>query len=331
MNALAEHAGDTGFAKIPFRAIGLILAAALVVLPSGCQSGVQQTGSGSSGAPPAGQTQGSKPAEPVDSPNRTYHLKDLASVTLKANGHDIHAWVMDDEGKRSEGMTWLTAESVGDDDGMLFAVRDGTSKVPSMDNTILALDIIYISPQKKVLNVVDGVPYGGQPAPSNGVAMFVLEMKRGSAKRLGIGLGTPIEVPPGLERTNQLKDLPRVKLTANGHDIQAWVMDDDGKRREGMMWLATWDVGDNDGMIFAFPDSKPLSFWMHNTVLPLDIIYISPQKKVLNVEEGKPFDESPLPSQGDAICVLEMKQGSAKRLGIASGTVFTIPDGVKGQ
>ncbi|HWA84551.1 MAG TPA: DUF192 domain-containing protein [Fimbriimonadaceae bacterium] len=145
----------------------------------------------------------------------------------------------------------------------------------------------------------------------------------------------PSNPPPkhveSVQRKFHLKDLERVTLKANGHDIKAWVMDTEPKRQEGMMFLTPEDVAENDGMIFVFPDSDQRNFWMENTSLPLDIIYISEPKFVMNIQEGKPFDETNLPSSGKVMYVLEMRQGAAKRLGIMAGTQVTIPDSVKGQ
>ena len=86
-------------------------------------------------------------------------------------------------------------------------------------------------------------------------------------------------------------------------------------------------------MIFAFAQVHPKSpgFYMRNTILPLDIIFLSPKKGVLNVQQGKPYDETDLPSAAPFQFVLEMKQGSAKRLGIKPGMAITIPDSVKGK
>jgi uncharacterized protein len=134
-----------------------------------------------------------------------------------------------------------------------------------------------------------------------------------------------------IQRTYHLRDLQRETLKANGHEIKAWVMDTDGKRAEGMMFLDASDVSDDDGMIFVFDEARPQNFFMRNTILALDIIFISKDKKVLNIQPGQPQDETSLPSKGAAKFVLEMKQGSAKRLGIKPGTVVTIPDSVKSK
>src|SRR5579862_3482039 len=94
----------------------LILLCALLV--AGCS---KDSPSVSAGGSSSGSTTGSTPPKHIDSIQRTYHLDDLTSVTLVANGHNIHAWVMDDEGKRREGMMFLTDKDVNQDDGMIFA------------------------------------------------------------------------------------------------------------------------------------------------------------------------------------------------------------------
>jgi uncharacterized membrane protein (UPF0127 family) len=134
-----------------------------------------------------------------------------------------------------------------------------------------------------------------------------------------------------IKRTYHLSDLRQVTLKANNHEIRAWVMDTDGKREEGMKWLTDKNVKDDEGMIFLFPEAKQESFWMENTILPLDIVFISGKNKVLNIQEGTPGNLSPLPSNGPALNVLELKQGTAARLGIKPGTEISIPDDVKGQ
>lgn len=172
-----------------------------------------------------------------------------------------------------------------------------------------------------------------------GVALLVLAAGvfgcTGGEARSGHGSAQSSPPPAhfeSLRRTYHLKDLQRVTLEANGHAIPAWVMDDEAKRQEGMMWLEEADVRDEDGMIFVFPQVQPkCAFWMENTVLALDIIFISPAKKVLNIQRGRPFDRSSLPAAGPTLYVLEMKQGSAERLGIKAGTAVKIPSDLVGK
>ena len=163
--------------------------------------------------------------------------------------------------------------------------------------------------------------------------MMIVGCKTDKTDPSGATSNTGTDRSDSPNRTYHLKDLEKVKLKVSGQDIPVWVMDDEGKRKEGMMWLTADDVADHDGMIFAFPDVQPPSngFWMSNTILALDIIYISPKMKVLNIQEGRPHDETSLPSKGDYQFVLEMKQGGAEKFGIKPGTEIAIPATVKGK
>jgi len=135
------------------------------------------------------------------------------------------------------------------------------------------------------------------------------------------------------ERINQLKDLKVATIVANGHKVKVWLMDNESKRQEGMMFLRDKDVHADEGMLFLFPSVQPNDgahgFWMHNCPLGLDICYIGKQKKVLNIADGKPFDETSLPPSGDYQYVLEMKVGCAKKIGVKTGTKIEIADSLK--
>ncbi len=64
------------------------------------------------------------------------------------------------------------------------------------------------------------------------------------------------------------------------------------------------------GMLFIFPDSDYRSFYMKNTKIPLDIIYIDESKKIVSFQKNaKPFDETSLPSESPAKYVLEINAG----------------------
>lgn len=75
-----------------------------------------------------------------------------------------------------------------------------------------------------------------------------------------------------------------------------------------------------DGMAFRF-DGTPEYFWMKGTRIPLDIVFVSPKGRVLNVASGKPFDETPLSSQGGVGLVIEVPAGRARLLGLEKGAL----------
>jgi uncharacterized membrane protein (UPF0127 family) len=133
-------------------------------------------------------------------------------------------------------------------------------------------------------------------------------------------------------RQFQLKDLQKVTLTANSKEFKVWVMDSEEKRQEGLMFVGDKDIKATEGMLFAFKYSQPLSFWMKNTYIDLDIAYIDKNKKVLNVLTMKAFDvTTDYASAGDAMYALELKAGVCKKNGIKAGMKVTFPDTVVGK
>ena len=134
-----------------------------------------------------------------------------------------------------------------------------------------------------------------------------------------------------LDRIYQLSELKTAVLTAGKHKIRAWIMDTPSKRQEGMMFLHDNEVKIEQGMLFVFPSPEPLSFWMKNTLIPLDIAYIDKAGRVLNTPTMKALDETGVPSKGEAMYALEMKQGAFKKFGIKPGMKIGIPAGIKAK
>ncbi|MCL9982439.1 MAG: DUF192 domain-containing protein [Erythrobacter sp.] len=84
------------------------------------------------------------------------------------------------------------------------------------------------------------------------------------------------------------------------------------------------ELGDNEGMIFPSAVPEPRSFWMKNTPLSLDIIFIGPDGRIANVEANTvPYSLDSVTSKGPASGVLELRAGRAKELGIVAGDLVT--------
>lgn len=97
------------------------------------------------------------------------------------------------------------------------------------------------------------------------------------------------------------------------------------KRSFGLMFRK--DLPAAQGMLFVFPREEPLSFWMKNTPLPLDIVFISAARTVINiVANTTPFSENPLPSGAPAQFVLEVHAGFCQRYGITAGARVDLPE-----
>ena len=97
------------------------------------------------------------------------------------------------------------------------------------------------------------------------------------------------------------------------------------------MWLRDKDIPEGHGMIFVFPDEQLRGFWMQNTLVALDILYIDAKGKVVKIVYGKPKDETSLPSGKPAKYVLELEQGQARKYKIYQGTRIQIPKDLKSQ
>lgn len=97
------------------------------------------------------------------------------------------------------------------------------------------------------------------------------------------------------------------------------IADDDAERTQGLMYRKS--MPDSCGMLFIFDAMQPLSFWMKNTRIPLDIIYIDKDYRIISIAENtEPFSEVSIPSGKDAMYVVEVNAGFCKKNNIATGT-----------
>jgi uncharacterized membrane protein (UPF0127 family) len=95
-----------------------------------------------------------------------------------------------------------------------------------------------------------------------------------------------------------------------------------GAQRElGLMYRK--HLGDNAGMIFVFPDAAPRNFWMHNTPIPLDMIFADAAGRVTGiVANAEPFSDKQVGVEGDSEYVLEVNGGFCAKNGIKAGDRF---------
>ena len=95
---------------------------------------------------------------------------------------------------------------------------------------------------------------------------------------------------------------------------------------KGMMFRT--EMGDDEGMLFPSYAPQARSFWMKNTPLPLDIIFIGPDSRITNIEAGVPYSTNSVYSDGPALAVFEIRGGLSAELGISPGDLveFDLPD-----
>ncbi|MDG5493082.1 DUF192 domain-containing protein [Psychroserpens sp. SPM9] len=96
------------------------------------------------------------------------------------------------------------------------------------------------------------------------------------------------------------------------------IADDDYSTQTGLMYRKR--MAANQGMLFIFPDTDYRSFYMKNTEISLDIIYIDEDLTVVSIQKNaQPFDESSLPSEGPAKYVLEVNAGLSDQWTLEKG------------
>ena len=115
---------------------------------------------------------------------------------------------------------------------------------------------------------------------------------------------------------------PRVAiLSADGKTlatVRVEVANTNATREVGLMYRKTLDA--DAGMIFVFKSPTNLKFWMHNTVLPLDMIFADASGRVIGiVANAEPFSDKILGVDGDSQYVLEVNGGFCARNGIKPG------------
>jgi uncharacterized protein len=102
------------------------------------------------------------------------------------------------------------------------------------------------------------------------------------------------------------------------HTFRVEVARTDEEQARGLMFRTA--MGADEGMLFPYDPPRVLSFWMKNTVLSLDLIFIGPDRRVINVAaDAVPYSEQSILSDAPGIAVLELNAGRAKELGIVAG------------
>jgi uncharacterized membrane protein (UPF0127 family) len=108
-------------------------------------------------------------------------------------------------------------------------------------------------------------------------------------------------------------------VTSSGrHAFQVEIANNDATRERGLMDRRY--MAPDRGMLFEFERDEPVAFWMKNTYIPLDMIFIAPSGVVTHVAaNAEPLSERVVPSGGPSIAVLELNGGMAASIGLKVG------------
>jgi uncharacterized membrane protein (UPF0127 family) len=136
------------------------------------------------------------------------------------------------------------------------------------------------------------------------------------------GADATAKASPSAPAVHPVSGLPvvplKVKSSNGAHAFKVEVASTFAQQEKGLMFRTA--MGADEGMIFPTDPPRRAAFWMRNTVIPLDIIFIGTDHRILNIAANAvPYDETPLPSTGVAAGVLELNGGRAAQLGIKAG------------
>ena len=132
---------------------------------------------------------------------------------------------------------------------------------------------------------------------------------------------------------NDLDSMRSVTLSIGESEFSSWIAETDDQRTKGLMFVTTDQMQPTEaaierGMLFVFDSERVLSFWMRNTIIPLDIAYARTDGTIVKIHTMTPLDLSGYSSEQPARFALEVNAGLFKTLSISEGDVINIPDEV---
>jgi len=141
----------------------------------------------------------------------------------------------------------------------------------------------------------------------------------------GILLSTLTALASGVAHSENVLDLasfPRSKLTIESSQgsqaFDVWIADDEDRQRQGLMYVR--DLPASQGMLFVNPQPRPSSFWMKNTYIPLDMLFIDARGKIIAIfADRKPLSLTPVGPSAPVLAILELRGGEAAARGIRKG------------
>ncbi len=133
---------------------------------------------------------------------------------------------------------------------------------------------------------------------------------------------TKADAPPGGVEPQFRKDGELAFLSSDKSEtlenIDIEIVKDEASITQGLMWRKSMD--ENRGMLFLMPQMGPQSFWMKNTYIPLDIIFINHNKQIVTIQKNTtPLSEKNVKSSQNAQYVLEVNAGYCDKFGIKKG------------
>lgn len=152
----------------------------------------------------------------------------------------------------------------------------------------------------------------------------------GAARRRGIALLAASLIASSALAPARADEPPResldhyptadVSVESGGHShvFHVWIADTAAREQQGLMYVKR--LGPGRGMLFIFPSPQVGTFWMKNTLIALDLLFIAPDGRIIRIAaNAQPMSEATIESMGIVRGVLEVAGGTSERLGIKAG------------
>ncbi len=135
---------------------------------------------------------------------------------------------------------------------------------------------------------------------------------------IGVAFTFPATADPGAVEQLQI-------VTATGiHDLSVEIARTAEEQEKGLMFRRS--LPENGGMLFDLQSEQEVSMWMKNTFIPLDILFVSYDGRIVSVApEAQPMSEAIISSRAPAAAVIEVNAGMAKKLAVEVGDLVRHP------
>jgi uncharacterized protein len=138
-----------------------------------------------------------------------------------------------------------------------------------------------------------------------------------------IGLGLFAAILGGCARESATAPLRTVPMKIGRETFLLEVADTPMSRQTGLMHRKS--MAADRGMLFVFEHRQFLRFWMRNTLIPLDILFVDADGRVATIRHMKPLDETSIPSGDPVLYAIELNDGAANRAGVKEGDLLQLP------
>lgn len=130
---------------------------------------------------------------------------------------------------------------------------------------------------------------------------------------------------PDLDRDFERDVLIAIASAPACHRLDVYLAASNAQRRQGLMFVRR--LPETTGMLFLYDRPQRLSMWMKNTLLSLDIAFVGPDGRIINIARStEPKSERTIVAEAPAQFVLELNAGAADRLGLDEGSLLLIND-----